>query len=38
LPVHILLTKADKLKAGLAKTTRLQLEKYLRESGVVDLV
>lgn len=38
LPVHILLTKADKLKSGQAKTTRLQLEQHLRQAGVDDLV
>lgn len=31
LPVHILLTKADKLKAGAAKSTLLQLEHDLKE-------
>ncbi len=38
LPVHILLTKADKLKRGAAKNTLLALEKELREAEVEDLV
>lgn len=36
--VHILLTKADKLKRGAAKSTLLAVEKHLRESKVDDLV
>lgn len=31
LPVHILLTKSDKLKRGPAKSTLLQVERHLRE-------
>jgi GTP-binding protein len=38
LPVHILLTKSDKLKRGAAKNTLLAVEKNMRESGVDDLV
>jgi len=38
MPVHILLTKADKLKPGNAKSTLLQLQQHLRESEVDDLV
>jgi len=38
LPVHILLTKADKLKRGAAKNTLLALQKELREANVDDLV
>lgn len=38
LPVHILLTKADKLKRGAAKNTLLGLQKELREAGADDLV
>ncbi len=36
--VHILLTKADKLKRGAAKNTLLQIKKTLKESDVEDLV
>ena len=38
LPVHILLTKADKLKRGAAKNTLLALQRELREAEVDDLV
>jgi len=38
MPVHILLTKCDKLKKGAAKNTLLAVEKHLRESKVDDLV
>ncbi|MBX2809641.1 MAG: ribosome biogenesis GTP-binding protein YihA/YsxC [Cellvibrionaceae bacterium] len=38
MPVHILLTKADKLKKGPAKNTLLAVEKSLREAKVDDLV
>jgi GTP-binding protein len=37
-PVHILLTKCDKLKKGPAKSTLLAVEKHLRDSEVDDLV
>jgi GTP-binding protein len=37
LPVHILLTKADKLKRGKAKTALLQVRKELGESATVQL-
>lgn len=38
MPVHILLTKSDKLNRGAARTTLLQVEKHLREAKVNDLV
>lgn len=38
MPVHILLTKADKLKRGAAKSTLLAVTKHLREANVDDLV
>lgn len=38
LPVHLLLTKSDKLKRGAAKSTLLAVEKSLREAEVEDLV
>jgi GTP-binding protein len=38
LPVHILLTKADKLKRGAAKNVLLGIQKELKESEVDDLV
>jgi len=38
MPVHILLTKADKLKKGPAKSTLLAVEKSLKEAKVDDLV
>ncbi|MFS1523204.1 ribosome biogenesis GTP-binding protein YihA/YsxC [Microbulbifer sp. 2304DJ12-6] len=34
LPVHLLLTKADKLKNGPANNTRFAIEKALREQGL----
>lgn len=38
MPVHLLLTKADKLKKGPAQNTLLQVRKTLKEAGVDDLV
>ncbi|MGI1679401.1 MAG: ribosome biogenesis GTP-binding protein YihA/YsxC [Cellvibrionaceae bacterium] len=38
MPVHILLTKSDKLKAGPAKSTQLKLEEHLKAANVDDLV
>lgn len=38
MPVHILLTKADKLKRGAGMNTLMAVEKHLRESKVDDLV
>ena len=38
MPVHILLTKIDKLKKGPAKSTLLAVERSLREANVDDLV
>ena len=38
MPVHILLTKADKLKRGAAKNTLLAVERSLQEAKVDDLV
>ncbi|MBU3068737.1 ribosome biogenesis GTP-binding protein YihA/YsxC [Aestuariicella sp. G3-2] len=38
MPVHILLTKADKLKKGPAQSTLLALRKHLKEAEVDDLV
>lgn len=38
MPVHILLTKSDKLKKGPAQATLLALRKQLQEAGVDDLV
>lgn len=38
LPVHILLTKSDKLKKGPAKSTLLSVQKNLQEANVADLV
>ncbi len=38
MPVHVLLTKADKLKRGAAKGTLLQFEQHMREAEVDDLV
>jgi len=38
MPVHILLTKSDKLKKGPAKSTQLAVEKHLKEAKVDDLV
>ncbi|WP_285762885.1 ribosome biogenesis GTP-binding protein YihA/YsxC [Biformimicrobium ophioploci] len=36
LPVHILLTKADKVKNGPAQNIRLKIQKTLREEGLGD--
>ncbi|MBD3609778.1 MAG: YihA family ribosome biogenesis GTP-binding protein [Gammaproteobacteria bacterium] len=33
MPVHLLLTKADKMKFGAAKTVLLQVQKQLRDAG-----
>lgn len=38
MPVHLLLTKADKLKRGPAQNTLLQVKKSLKEAGVDDLI
>ncbi|WP_299770863.1 ribosome biogenesis GTP-binding protein YihA/YsxC [uncultured Pseudoteredinibacter sp.] len=38
MPVHILLTKADKLKKGPAQNTLLRVRKHLKEAQVDDLV
>lgn len=38
MPVHILLTKADKLKKGPAQATLLKVRKSMQESNVEDLV
>jgi len=38
MPVHILLTKADKLKKGPANSTLIKLKQHLEESQVDDLV
>ena len=38
MPVHLLLTKADKLKKGPAKSTLLSVQKHLRDAEVDDLV
>lgn len=38
MPVHILLTKSDKLKKGAAKNTLLAVTKHLKEANVDDLV
>jgi GTP-binding protein len=38
MPVHILLTKSDKLKRGAAKNTLIQVRNHLREAQVDDLV
>lgn len=38
LPVHILLTKSDKLKRGAGRNTLLAIEKSLRDAQVDDLV
>ena len=37
MPVHVLLTKADKLKKGPAKSTLLQVRKILHEEGLDEL-
>lgn len=38
MPVHILLTKADKLKKGPANNTLMAVQQQMREAGVDDLV
>ncbi|WP_027328140.1 ribosome biogenesis GTP-binding protein YihA/YsxC [Marinimicrobium agarilyticum] len=38
MPVHILLTKADKLKRGPAQNTLFAVNKQMKEAGVQDLV
>ena len=38
MPVHLMLTKADKLKKGPAQNTLLQVKKSIKEAGVDDLV
>lgn len=38
MPVHLLLTKSDKLKNGPAKSTLLAVQKHVRDAGVSDLV
>ena len=38
MPVHILLTKADKLKKGPAQNTLLAVRKHLKDADVDDLV
>lgn len=38
MPVHILLTKSDKLKRGAARNTLFAVEKHLQEANVKDLV
>ncbi|GAB1265420.1 ribosome biogenesis GTP-binding protein YihA/YsxC [Aurantivibrio infirmus] len=38
MPVHILLTKCDKLKPGNAKSTLLQVNAHLEQAGIDDLV
>jgi len=38
LPVHLLLTKADKLKPGQAKNTLLKMRRHLLDAEVDDLV
>jgi GTP-binding protein len=38
MPVHILLTKADKLKKGPAGSTMLAVRKQMKEAGLSDLV
>ncbi|TVZ42006.1 GTP-binding protein [Alteromonadaceae bacterium 2753L.S.0a.02] len=38
MPVHVLLTKADKLKRGAAKNTLLQVSRSFKEANVDDLV
>lgn len=38
MPVHILLTKADKLKRGPAQSTLLAIRKHLKDAQVEDLV
>lgn len=38
MPVHVLLTKSDKLKRGAARNTLLAVHKHLKQAGVDDLV
>ncbi len=38
MPVHILLTKSDKLKKGPAKNTLLSVRKHVKEANIDDLV
>ena len=38
MPVHILLTKSDKLKRGAARNTLFAIQKHMREAKVEDLV
>lgn len=38
MPVHVLLTKSDKLKRGAARNTLLAIQKHMREANVDDLV
>lgn len=38
MPVHILLTKSDKLKKGPAQSTLLKVRKSMQDAGVDDLV
>lgn len=38
MPVHILLTKSDKLNRGVASKTLLEVQKHLRDAKVDDLV
>ncbi|WP_075186351.1 ribosome biogenesis GTP-binding protein YihA/YsxC [Teredinibacter haidensis] len=38
MPVHILLTKSDKLNRGAAKNTLLEVQRHLKNSNVEDLV
>ena len=38
MPVHVLLTKSDKLKRGAARNTLLAIQKHMREAKVDDLV
>ena len=38
MPVHVLLTKSDKLNRGAANNTLLKFKKHIKQSGVDDLV
>lgn len=38
MPTHLLLTKADKLKSGAAKSTLLAVRRHMKEAEVDDLV
>lgn len=38
MPIHLLLTKADKLKSGAAKSTLLAVRRHMKEAEVDDLV